>query len=94
MIIADSNIESSSHFNESSINYDAIVGRDITGNLLVESLATKIRDRVAIVNAIIPVDQKIINYFQQHDKVTGLRYSRANPIIINNTNITELKNNI
>ena len=70
MIIAYSNVESSSHFNESRVNYGAIVGRDISGNLLVESLATKIRDRVAIVNAIVPVDQKIINYFQQYDKVT------------------------
>ena len=89
MIIAYSNVESSSHFNESRVNYGVIVGRDISGNLLVESLATKLRDRVAIVNAIIPVDQKIINYFQQYDKVRGLRYSRAKPLLINKMNITD-----
>ena len=49
---------------------------------------------MAIVNAIIPVDQKIINHFEQYEKVTGLRYSRPNSLIINHTNITELKNNI
>ena len=61
--------------------------------LLVENLATKLRDRVAIVNDIVPVDQKIINYFEQYEKVTGLRYSRTNPIMINNTYIKELQNN-
>ena len=92
--VAYSNVESSSRFNESRVNYGAIVGTDISGNLLVENFATKLRDRVAIINDIIPVDQKIINYFEQYEKVTGLKYSRTNPIVINNTYITELQNNI
>ena len=89
IVVAYSNAVTSSTVYESRVNYGSVVGRNISGNLLVENFATKVIEPVALVNEIIEVDNIIRRYFENYDEISGIKYNKSNTIVISAVNLLE-----
>jgi len=82
-IISYTGLVTTNSIHESRLHYGVVLGTDVlTGNVIIEDLATKNVERISMFTARIPVDDSIRKYFQHYDNVVGLNYSPHHSVII------------